>query len=832
MLTDKEMKKQFKAVSQKEPEKYYPVETLKTLGYERKQCKSCKTFYWTATDREVCGDASCSEGFKFIGDTPAKNELTYIEVWQKFSELFSKLGYTPIKRYPSVSRWNPTTDFTIASISAFQPYVVTGEIEPPAKKLVIPQFCLRFNDIDNVGITGAHYTGFVMIGQHAFVKPQEYDINKYLQDIYTWLDKGIGLKKTDITFHEDAWAGGGNFGPSMEYFSRGLELGNQVYMQYEQTQDSYKELNIKVLDMGMGHERNAWFTKGTSTSYETTFPTVCKKLYNITGHKSNELMRRFLPYASYLNIDEVENIDSAWNRVANLLSVDVKELKSKILPLAALYSIGEHTRTLLVSLADGAIPSNVGGYYNLRIILRRALSMIDKYNWEIDLGEMCEIHADYLKQIFPELKENIEDTKKILSVEKEKYIATKKRSELLVKKLVEKQVTDEQLLQIYDSHGISPELIKSEAEKIGREITIPDNFYIRVAELHEKNEQVHQTKREEQLDLEGVQDTEALYFDDYLTNENTAKVLMIIQNKVILDKTVAYPTSGGQLHDLGNIDGEKILDVFKQGGIIIHALEKKPDFKTGDTVKVYIDLERRKQLAQHHTSTHIVNAAARKVLGNHINQAGAKKTKEKATLDITHYISISDEELKQIEKEANKIVKSRIKVQKFFLGRREAEEKFGMRIYQGGAVPGKKLRIVQIADIDIECCGGTHLNNTEEAGEIKLIDAKKISDGVVRITFVAGKALKEAGKQQDTLLDEIAKLLECETPQIPSRADELFRIWKDIVKKGKDMKFELKSTETFEGDVLGKTAEILKTQPQHVINTIRRFLDEIKNKGK
>src|SRR3989338_3342307 len=424
-----------------------------------------------------------------------------------------------------------------------------------------------------------------MIGQHAFVQPKDYDTNQYLKDIYTWLDKGLGLKKNDITFHEDAWAGGGTFGPSMEYFSRGLELGNQVYMQYEQTQDSYKELNIKVLDMGMGHERNAWFTKGTSTSYETTFPTVCKKLYGITGHKSDELMRRFLPFASYLNIDEVEDIDKAWQKVGNALSVDTKELKNKIIPLSAIYSIGEHARTLLVSIADGAIPSNVGGYYNLRIILRRALSLIDKYNWDIDFGE----------------------------------------------------ITDEHLLRLYDSQGISPELIKSAGEKAGKEIKIPDNFYVKVAELHEKSEQVHQTKHAEVLNLDGIPDTEALYFDDYLKNENDGKVLRIIGNNVILDKTVAYPTSGGQLHDLGNINGVKIKDVFKQGAIIVHVLEHEPEpnFREGEHVKVHVDLDRRKQLAQHHTSTHIVNAAAKKVLGNHINQAGAKKTKEKATLDIT-----------------------------------------------------------------------------------------------------------------------------------------------------------------------------------------------------
>ena len=126
------------------------------------------------------------------------------------------------------------------------------------------------------------------------MKPKDWNQAKYFQDIHSWLSKGLGLPNEEITFHEDAWAGGGNFGPCMEFFSRGLELGNQVYMMYEQTPSGFKELNLKVLDMGMGHERNAWFTQGKSTSYETTFPTVVKKLYGITGIETDhELMQKF-----------------------------------------------------------------------------------------------------------------------------------------------------------------------------------------------------------------------------------------------------------------------------------------------------------------------------------------------------------------------------------------------------------------------------------------------------------------------------------------------------------------------------------------------------------
>ncbi len=840
MPTDKEIKKEFKAKASKEPDKYYATSVLKAEGFSRGKCEKCGTFFWSTTHSKVCGNPACSGGFRFIGGTPAKKKLDYIGVWTEFAKLFKKWGYTPIKRYPVVARWRTDTDFVQASIYDFQPYVVSGEVEPPANPLVVPQMCLRFNDIDNIGITGAHYCAFVMIGQHAFMKPSEWNQAKYFTDIHNWLKQGLGLINDEITFHEDAWAGGGNFGPCMEYFSRGLELGNQVYMLFEQTPNGYKELNLKVLDMGMGHERNAWFTQGKSTSYETTFPTVVNKLHEIAGVKvDHELMQKFLPYSSYLNVDEVEDINKVWRFVAEQIGVDVKELREKILELAALYSVAEHSRALLVALSDGALPSNVGGGYNLRAILRRALSFIDKYQWKIYLPDVCNWHADYLKPLFPELSENLDEVTKILEVEKSKYEATKQKTHSMISKLVKEEIGDKKLLLLYDSYGITPEIVREESLKFGKKINVPEDFYARVAELHERHEQEHATKKEEKLDLSDVPETKALYYFDYAKTKFKARIVKIIDNKVILNETYFYPTSGGQIHDLGKIEGNDVIDVFKQGSIIIHVLKEKPKFIEGGEVECEIDLERRSQLAKHHTSTHIINAAARKVLGNHINQAGAKKDIDKATIDLTHYQSITDKETEQIEKEANKLVKESITVHSSFVPRTEAEQTYGMTIYQGGAVPGKLLRIVNIDGIDVEACGGTHLKNTSEAGEIKILKATKISDGIVRLYFTAGESAKKEGKKEKEILEEAAKLLNVKVEQLPARVNELFEKWK-LAKKAVEKKkkidikeLELISKEEFKGNVLDKISEILKTQPEHVVKTVKRFLRELEEmKGK
>jgi alanyl-tRNA synthetase len=423
---EKLIKAEFKTKASEDPEKYYPVEVLKDEGFSRWSCESCGTPFWAVEPRGVCGEPECSGGYTFIGDSPARKKMDFIETWKEFSRLFKRLGYEPIKRYPVAARWRDDTDFVQASIYDFQPYVVSGEIEPPENPLVVPQFCLRFNDIDNVGYTGRHYTGFVMIGQHAFEPPERYKPTDYLSHIYSWLVKGMGVPKEELQFHEDAWAGGGNMGPSMEFFSRGLEIGNQVYMQYDIRTGKPEDLSIKVLDMGMGQERPAWFTHGTATSYEANFGGAIEKLYKTTDLNPDEkIVQKFLPYSGMLNFDEVHDIERVWRQISSKIDVPLQTLKAEIIPLAALYSVADHTRSLLVALSDGILPSNVGGGYNLRTLLRRSLDIIGSYSWNIALIDVCSWHADYLKPQYPELSERLDEVAELLEVEEKKHLETK-----------------------------------------------------------------------------------------------------------------------------------------------------------------------------------------------------------------------------------------------------------------------------------------------------------------------------------------------------------------------------------------------------------------------
>jgi alanyl-tRNA synthetase len=206
-----------------------------------------------------------------------------------------------IKRYPVVARWRNDVDYVAAGIYCFQPYCVTGELDPPANPLICPQFCVRFNDLDNIGLTGRHYSGFIMLGIQVFNYPDKYVFFKdeCIEFNYRWLTEELEIDPDEITFIEDVWAGGGNLGPSIEYFVRGLEVGNMVFMQYKTFHDgSREELQIKIIDTGIGLERIAWLYNGTPTSYVDTFQNALEYLTSKLGVEiKSEIWEKFGPFS-------------------------------------------------------------------------------------------------------------------------------------------------------------------------------------------------------------------------------------------------------------------------------------------------------------------------------------------------------------------------------------------------------------------------------------------------------------------------------------------------------------------------------------------------------
>jgi alanyl-tRNA synthetase len=220
-----------------------------------------------------------------------------------------------------------------------------------------------------------------------------------------------------------------------------------------------------------------------------------------------------------------------------------------------------------------------------------------------------------------------------------------------------------------------------------------------------------------------------------------------------------YPQGGGQMHDVGKINGFQVEEVQKQSGVVLHRAPEH-DLEEGKRVKGVVNGEKRKQLTQHHSTTHMVNAAAREELGEHIYQAGAKKDLEKGRLDITHYEKPEKETVREIEASVREMIEDDHDINVKELAKSEAEQKYGFRIYQGGAPPGNVIRLIEIEDIDIEACGGTHLLSTGNAEEFYITDVKRIQDGVIRLEYKAGKAAEEYIETQSEILEKCCDILE------------------------------------------------------------------------
>ena len=804
---------------QKEWEKHYNLDVLKELGFKRQKCKKCGRYFWSVEERDVCGDPSCV-GYEFIGNPPSNLKLGYVETWKRIEKYFVKHGHGSIEPYPTVARWRDDLYFTIASINDFQPYVVRGEVEPPANPLIVPQPCIRFSDVENVGVTGRHYTNFVMIGQHAFNTEKTglfYWKEEAIRHDINYLTKAIGIPLEKLVFHEDVWMGGGNFGPSMEYFAGGLELGNCVFMQYEILPDGYRELKTKVIDMGAGLSRLAWITHGSPTSYEIVLGKAVDKLKDSIGIDIDE--KRYLGYVKLsgsLTTDEVDVVEER-QRIAKQLGLDESFFKA-LEPLQASYAIGDHLLTLLFTVTDGMMPSNSGGGYNLRMLLRRVFGFEEKYGFDVDYGKIIELLIDHLTGLFDRYKEGVDVTARVVEEEKKKYKATKEKAKRKIEVLIKKKsvIGKDDLILLYKSYGIPPEYIEKEASQKGIKVDVPQNFY----QLVKEKEEIEK-KEEHKVDVSKYPPTQKIYYD--LTQpEFEAEVLGIEGNYIILNKTNFYPESGGQVGDTGYLNDVKVLNTIKEGNVILHKVKDPKAFKKGMKVRGIVDWQRRMDITRHHTVTHLVTAAARQILGKHVWQAGAKKDEFKAHIDLTHYKRITEEELRAIEMRVNEFIMQNAEINVYVMPRTQAERKYSFTIYQGGAVPGKDLRIVEIKGIDVEACSGTHhlLKRTGEIGVFKIVKRESVKDGVERLSYKAGRKAVEYIQQRERLLKNSSSILRVPDENLPKTVERFFNEWKERGKKleelinfiKKDLKgiVELPLTIKDVGKIEGDIALLLK----------------------
>jgi alanyl-tRNA synthetase len=686
-------------------------------GFHRRSCQSCGSAFWTLGDHVRCQEAPCVP-YGFIGHSPFNRPRALSEMREEYLSFFERRGHTRIRRYPTVARWRNDVFFTQASIYDFQPWVTSGALPPPANPLTISQPVLRFIDLEEVGRSGRHFTLFEMMAHHAFNRPDHevYFKDRTVELCQELLTVEMGVEPARITYKEEAWEGGGNLGPSLSVGVLGLELATLVFMEYVRQGDRLAPMPLTVVDTGYGLERFTWVSQGTKTAYEAAF-----------ASSYDELRATFPPREAALLID--------------------------------------HARAVNFLLTDGVVPSNSKDGYFARLLLRRMARLLAKSKDAPTMEAVLDRAARDLAKDHPEIGEHRDDIHRVVAAELERYAESVERARDQVRRAEERagrtggSITEENLIEWYDSLGLPPDLA---VEELKHPPTIPEDFYARVAARHEA--EARETDYEDRT--KGLPDlpsmlpaTEVLYYLDPYTLSFDAHVAWSEGPYVVLDRTYFYPTGGGQITDTGRLGEIPVVEVARQGRWVLHKLDRPSTLHEGERVRGDIDGARRTQLMQHHTATHLLNGALREMLGPHVWQAGAYKGTESARIDITHFQALSPKEVRAVEHRVNQVVRENREVRSYFELRNEAEKRFGFTLYQGGAVPGKELRIVEVPGFDVEACGGTHCTHTSEVGLVTILGTERIQDGIVRLSYAAGERALDVVEARRDAVSEAAKRL-------------------------------------------------------------------------
>jgi alanyl-tRNA synthetase len=775
----------------------YRLDFFVDEGFQRKKCDKCGKFFWTRnSERKTCGDPPC-DPYTFIGSPIFKREHTIDEMREHYLSFFESRGHARIKRYPVVARWRDDIYLTIASIADFQPFVTSGQVPPPANPLTISQPCIRLDDLDSVGRSGRHLTTFEMMAHHVFnTREKEHYWKDRTVALCDELLVGLGMDPLAVTYKENPWAGGGNAGPSVEVMIGGLELATLVFMDLKAVQngpiqikgETYEKMNNYIVDTGYGLERFVWASTGSPTIYDAIFPDLVRKVADLAGVEHNlqdaeyaEIFAQNARLAGMVDLDEY-SMEDLRKKIASNIGITPEKLQKTIEPMERIYAVVDHTRCLAYMLGDGIIPSNVKAGYLSRLVIRRTLRLMKELGLNLPLAELVEMQIRRLD--YSDWQERFVTIKEILDQEEQKYAETLEKGKRLVKKTAEHflkkklPIPLEEMISLYDTHGIPPEIARESAEELGAAVELPDNFYSLVAK-----KRIRAEKEEAKAALPGK--TQLLFYEHPFEQVFQAQVLDVTEDgSVILDQTLLYPEGGGQPADHGTLEKQgqtfSVVDVQKSGEVVLHKLAQtasRPDLVKGDWVNGKVDMRRRLAHARHHTATHLVHDSAKRILGKHVWQAGAQKSEDRARLDISHYKRINDGELKAIELEANRRVMEMEPVDTQFLPRTQAEKLFGFELYQGGVPPGNQIRVVRVGS-DIEACAGTHVTNTGQIGAIKILRAERIQDGVERIEFAAGEAAVQAGQERDDLLSGAADVLRVPNEQLPKTASRFFEEWK------------------------------------------------------
>lgn len=729
---------------------------------------------------------------------------------ESYLSFFESKGHLRLNSFPLVPQGDNSILLINAGMTPLKKYF-QGIEEPPRHRVTTCQKCIRTPDIENVGKTARHGTYFEMLGNFSF---GDYFKHEAIAWAWEYLTKVLEIPEDRlwVTIYEqddeagDIWAnevgvpreriiklgkadnfwehGSGPCGPCSEiHYDRGekygkfdhigqdnfeevgdcdriIEIWNNVFTQFDNDgKGNYTQLATKNIDTGMGLERLACVMQDVDNLFE---------------------------------VDTVQNI---LKKISSIVGVQYKQDAEKDVSLRV---ITDHIRSTTFMVGDGVLPSNEGRGYVLRRLLRRAArhGRLLGYTKPF-LHDVCDTVIDENLSAYPELDEKRAYIKKVIQTEEESFARTiDKGTEILgemvaaLEKSGEKTLSGADVFKLHDTYGFPLDLTREILEEKG--LSVDEDGFRTL--MQEQKDTARKNKKlgggwdnAKNSELDAFKTT----FVGYTELEKQTKLLAVVKNgelsalceegdevSVVLEETPFYAEMGGQVGDCGTVvSGDNVIEIVttqKLGGgqFISSGKVVSGGFAAGETVTARVDAEKRAATQRNHTCAHILQAALREVLGDHVHQAGSYVDPYQCRFDFSHFSAVTPEELQQVENYVNKVIMAAVPVVTEELPIEEARKKGAMALF--GEKYGDVVRVVSVGDYSTEFCGGTHLKNSAEAGLFKIVSEASVASGVRRIQAVTGMAVISMLYDYKNILDRTCSALKAPNyDELVRRADSL-----------------------------------------------------------
>ncbi|SFA69496.1 alanyl-tRNA synthetase [Lentibacillus halodurans] len=796
-------------------------------------------------------------------------QLTSAQVRQMFLDFFKEKGHQVEPSASLVPHEDPTLLWINSGVATLKKYF-DGRVIPENPRLVNVQKSIRTNDIENVGFTARHHTFFEMLGNFSIGDYFKKEAIEYAWEFLTheqwigfdpellsvtvhpeddeayeiWLNNIQIPKERIIRLEENFWdIGEGPSGPNTEIFydrgesygndptdpelypggenERYLEIWNLVFSQFNHNpDDTYTPLPKKNIDTGMGLERMVSVIQDVPTNFETDlFMPLIRKTQSISGKTYGE------------------------NTADN----------------TAFKVIADHIRTVTFAVSDKALPSNEGRGYVLRRLLRRAV----RFAKHIGINQpfmykLVPTVGEIMNDFYPEVLKQHKYIENVIKVEEERFHETLNDGLEILSTIIEKEKQSgsdvfpgEEVFRLYDTYGFPKELTEEYVAEYGFAID-EQGFEHEMEKQRERARSARQKVDSMQVQDGVLSEVEAdSRFVGYDQLETDTTIEVIVNGKefadtatagddvlVFLKETPFYAESGGQIADNGWIYTDNasayVEDVQQapKGQNVQRIRVKEGTFRTGENVKAAVEGAFRNAIVKNHTATHLLHQALKDVLGDHVNQAGSLVTPDRLRFDFSHFNSVNQEELNQIEQKVNEKIWGSLPVAIDHKKLEDAKKMGAMALF--GEKYGDIVRVVQIGDYSIELCGGCHVRNTDEIGLFKIISETGIGAGTRRIEAVSSKQAYWYVNEKLDILQTTANLLKTTDVHVAERVEGLYEEIKSLEKANESLNAKLSNQEASSIIENSETVHGITVLAQQVsakdMDQLRNMVDNLKQK--